>query len=455
MIKIAKFGGSSVADAEHFKKIKAIVDADPGRRFVVVSACGRRFSGDTKVTDLLYLVDAHVNYHVSCDDLLEDIGQRYFDIADDLGLTYPIREEFAKFAEGARAGKFTTEYLVSRGEYFTARLMAEYLGLPFIDAADMVAFHHDGTLSMSRTTELVKKNAREGGFLMPGFYGATKEGRIKLLDRGGGDISGSILAQCLGADLYENWTDVSGFLSADPRIVPSAQPIPRITYEELRELSYMGASVLHEEAVFPVREAGIPLVIKNTNAPEDPGTIISETAKEGESEPIITGIAGKRGFIAIAVSRDRTKSRIGFMRRALSVFERYGVSVEHMPTGVDQFAAVVQASDVKDSLWSLIADIKEEVEPLEIEVVENLALIATVGRNLRGRPGVSGHLFGKLGEAGVSVRMITQGCDEINIICGVEEKDFDLAIATIYDAFCEKDGTIVRTDELNPVSAPL
>ena len=410
MIKITKFGGSSVADAEHFKKIKGIIDADPARRFVVVSACGRRHKADTKVTDLLYLVDAHVNYHVSCEDLLADIGQRYFDIADELGLSYPIREEFAAFAERARSGGYTTEELVSRGEYFTARLMAEYLGLPFIDAADMVAFHHDGTLSMSRTAKLVKQNAREGGFVMPGFYGATKEGKVKLLDRGGGDISGSILAQCLEADLYENWTDVSGFLSADPRIVPGAQPIPRITYEELRELSYMGASVLHEEAVFPVRDAGIPLVIKNTNAPEDPGTIISETAKEGDTEPII---------------------------------------VEHMPTGVDQFAAVVQAADVKDSLYSLISDIQEEVEPLEIEVVEDLALIATVGRNLSGRAGISGHLFGKLGEAGVSVRMITQGCDEINIIIGVEERDFDLAIKTIYEAFSDEDG-IVKTAELEP-----
>lgn len=446
MIKITKFGGSSVADADHFRKIKAIIDADPARRFVVVSACGRRSKTDTKVTDLLYLVDAHINYHVSCDDLLADIGQRYFNIADELGLVYPIREEFGEFAKQAREGKFTTEYLVSRGEYFTARLMAEYLGLPFIDATDMVAFHHDGTLSMKRTAELVQENAREGGFVMPGFYGSTKEGRIKLLDRGGGDISGSILAQCLGADLYENWTDVSGFLSADPRIVAGATPIPRITYEELRELSYMGASVLHEEAVFPVRDAGIPLVIKNTNAPEDPGTIISERAKEGDIEPIITGIAGKRGFIAIAISRDRTKSRIGFMRRALSVFERYGVSVEHMPTGVDQFAAVVQAEDVKDSLYSLIADIQEEVEPLEIEVVENLALIATVGRNLRGRAGISGHLFGKLGEAGISVRMITQGCDEINIIVGVEERDFEAAIRTIYDAFSDDDGIVITAD---------
>lgn len=453
MIKVAKFGGSSVADAEHFRKIKGIVDADPARRFVVVSACGRRRSGDAKVTDLLYLVGAHVKYSVSCDDLLDDIVQRYVNIADELGLSYPIREEMDAFCDKARSGGFSTEELVSRGEYFTARLMAEYLGLPFLDAADVVAFHHDGTLSMTRTAELLDERAPRGGFVMPGFYGATREGRICLLDRGGGDISGSILAKCLGADLYENWTDVSGFYSADPRIVPDAQPIARITYEELRELSYMGASVLHEEAIFPVREAGIPLVIKNTNAPADPGTIISEHAKEGESEPIITGVSGKRGFLAINVARDRTTSRIGFMRRALSVFERYNVSVEHMPTGVDQFAAVVQAEDVHDSLYSLIADIQEEVQPLEIEVVEDLALIATVGRNLHGRAGVAGHLFGMLGQAGVSVRMITQGCDEINIIVGVEEKDFERAIKTIYKAFSDENG-IVETKDLEPTPQP-
>ena len=244
---------------------------------------------------------------------------------------------------------------------------------------------------------------------------------------------------------------MSGFFSADPRIVPEAQPIARVTYEELRELSYMGASVLHEEAVFPVREAGIPLVIKNTNAPQDPGTIISETADEGAAEPIITGVAGKSGFVAINVARDRTKPRIGFMRRALSVFERYNVSVEHMPTGVDRFGAVVQKEDVNDSLYSLVADIQKEVEPLEIEVVEGLALIATVGRNLRGRAGISGHLFGMLGQAGVSVRMISQSCDEINIIIGVDEKDFELAIRTIYRAFSDENG-IVKVADLDEPS---
>ena len=450
MVKVAKFGGSSVADAGQFEKVKAIVEADSACRFVVVSAAGRRFPGDTKVTDLLYLVNAHMAYHVSCDDLLEDIGGRYTDIARELGLKFPMRERFERFADGVRAGAFTPEYVVSRGEYYTAQLMAEHLGYPFVDAADVIVFHHDGRLDMERTQERIRAVAAEKScFVMPGFYGATVDGRVKLLDRGGGDISGSILAQCLEADLYENWTDVSGFLSADPRIVDDPQPISRITYEELRELSYMGASVLHEEAIFPVREAGIPLVIKNTNAPQDPGTIISDQPEEGESEPIITGVSGKRGFVAINVARDRSTSRIGFMRRALSVFERYNVSVEHMPTGVDQFAAVVQGEDVRDSLYSIIADIKREVEPLDIEVVEDLALIATVGRNLSGRPGVSGHLFGMLGQAGVSVRMITQGCDEINIIAGVEEKDFDLAIRTIYKAFSDN-GRIVETSELEP-----
>ena len=439
MIKITKFGGSSVADAEHFKKIKAIIDADPSRRFVVVSACGRRFKGDTKVTDLLYLVNAHVKYHVSCDDLLKDIGQRYFDIADQLGLSYPIRDEFAAFADKCRKGEYTTEELVSRGEYFTGRLMAEYLDLPFLDAKDVVAFHHDGSLSMKRTAELVAERGPKSGFLMPGFYGATREGQIKLLDRGGGDISGSILAKCLEANLYENWTDVSGFLSADPCIVPSAQPIKRITYQELRELSYMGASVLHEEAVFPVMEAGIPIAVRNTNAPEDPGTVISDREDYLEDEPIITGVTGKRNFVAVHVMKDHMSNEVGLIRRVLSIFERYNVSVEHIPSGIDSFAVVVNGADVKDSLWSIVADIKSEVNPDNIKVVDNLALISTVGRNMSGRPGVSGCLFAALGQDGISIRMIAQGSDEINIIVGVRDEDFERAIRAIYNAFSDGD----------------
>lgn len=446
MIKIAKFGGSSVADAKHFRQIKKIIDADPSRRFVVVSACGRRYSTDAKVTDLLYLVAAHVRYHVSCDDLLADVGQRYFNIAEDLKLTYPIREEFAAFAEKARAGELSTEELVSRGEYFTARLMAEYLDLPFLDAADVVAFHHDGSLSMKRTHELIQERGIPGGFVMPGFYGATREGQIKLLDRGGGDISGSILAKCLGADLYENWTDVSGFLSADPRVVENPQPIGRITYQEMRELSYMGASVLHEEAVFPVMEAGIPIAVKNTNRPLDPGTIISDREDYVNDEPIITGVTGKRNFVAVHIFKDHMSNEVGLVRRVLSIFERYRVSVEHIPSGIDSFAVVVQGSDVKDSLWSIVADIKTEISPDTIKVVDDLALISTVGRNMIGRPGVSGSLFAALGQEGVSIRMIAQGSDEVNIIVGVRDSDFERAIRAIYRAFSDGDHLLELAD---------
>ena len=446
MIKIAKFGGSSVADAKHFRQIRSIVEADPARRFIVVSACGRRHKGDAKVTDLLYLVAAHVRYHVSCDDLLEDIGQRYFDIADELGLTYPIREEFAAFAEKAKAGQYTTEELVSRGEYFTARLMAETLGLPFLDAADAVAFHHDGTLSMRRTEELIQERGIPGGFVMPGFYGATREGQIKLLDRGGGDISGSILAKCLGADLYENWTDVSGFLSADPRVVENPQPIGRVTYQELRELSYMGASVLHEEAVFPVMEAGIPIAVLNTNRPQDKGTIISDREDYISGEPIITGVTGKQNFVAVHILKDHMSNEVGIIRRVLSVFERYHVSVEHIPSGIDSFAVVVQGDDVKDCIWSIVADIKSEVPVDKIKVVEDLALISTVGRNMIGRPGVSGSLFAALGQEGISIRMIAQGSDEINIIVGVHKDDFERAIRAIYRAFSDGDHLLELKD---------
>lgn len=446
MIKIAKFGGSSVADAAHFKKIRAIVEADPARRFIVVSACGRRFSGDAKVTDLLYLVAAHVRYHVSCDDLLADIGARYFAIADELGLAYPIRDEFATFAEKAKAGVLSTEELVSRGEYFTAQLMAEYLGLPFLDAADVVAFHHDGTLAMGRTHELIQERGIPGGFVMPGFYGATREGRILLLDRGGGDISGAILAQALDADLYENWTDVSGFLSADPRIVENPQPISRITYSEMRELSYMGASVLHEEAVFPVMEAGIPIAVRNTNRPQDPGTIISDREDYVEDEPIITGVTGKRNFVAVHVLKDHMSNEVGIIRRTLTIFERYHVSVEHIPSGIDSFAVVVQGDDVKDCIWSIVADIKTEVAPDAIKVVDDLSLISTVGRNMIGRPGISGQLFAALGNEGISIRMIAQGSDEINIIVGVHKDDFEHAIRAIYRAFSDGDHLLELKD---------
>ena len=318
--------------------------------------------------------------------------------------------------------------------------------MPFLDAADVVAFHHDGTLSMTRTEALIQERGIPGGFVMPGFYGATREGQIKLLDRGGGDISGSILAKCLGANLYENWTDVSGFLSADPRIVENPQPISRVTYSELRELSYMGASVLHEEAVFPVMEAGIPIVVKNTNRPQDPGTIISDREDTIADEPIITGVTGKRNFMAVHILKDHMSGEVGLIRRVLSIFERYRVSVEHIPSGIDSFAVVVQGDDVKDNIWSIVADIKSEVSVDSIKVVDDIALISTVGRNMIGRPGVSGSLFAALGQEGISIRMIAQGSDEINIIVGVRDDDFERAIRAIYRAFSDGDHLLELRD---------
>ena len=437
MIKITKFGGSSVADAGQFKKVKRIVDADDARRFVVVSAAGRRSSSDNKITDLLYLVDAHRTYHVDCTALLDDIKQRFVSIAQDLGLSYPMARKFDEFAAGIK--EYSTEYIVSRGEYFTACLMSEYLGFPFADAADYVRFHHDGTLDMERSCERIHDLVvREGCFVLPGFYGATSEGDIKLFSRGGGDISGSIVARALNADLYENWTDVSGFLTADPRIVPRPRAIRRITFDEMHELSYMGASVLHEDAIFPVREANIPIAILNTNHPEELGTIIQERVEPEEGDPVITGIAGKKDFLTVHVSKTKMSTSVGVLSAALNIFERYGVSVEHVPTGIDSFGVVVNGADVKDKIYAIVADIQHELKPDEVKVIDELSLISVVGRNMSNRPGTSGRLFHELGKAGINIRLITQSSQEINIIFGVNNADFERTIRTVYDAFLDE-----------------
>lgn len=434
MIKIAKFGGSSVASAEQFRKVKGIVESDPDRRFVVVSAAGKRFSGDNKITDLLLLVNAHVQYHVDCTALLADIQQRFQDIADELGLKWPVAEKFEAFARNIK--KHSPEYVVSRGEWFTANLMAEYLGLPFVDAADVMVFHHDGSVDMERTAVRLKDvMVRNGSFVLPGFYGATVDGQIKLFDRGGGDITGAILARCINADLYENWTDVSGFLSADPRIVDNPRSIKRITFDEMRELSYMGASVLQEEAIFPVREVNIPIQIKNTNRPQDEGTIIRESAEAGEDEHLITGIAGKRDFVSVHIKKAHMSGEVGLVRKTLAIFERYGVSVEHIPTGVDSFGVIVNGADVRDSIYSIISDIRKEISPDDVSMVDKLALLSVVGRNMSKRSGTSGKVFGALGDAGINIRMITQSSQEISIIMGVNNEDFERAIKVIYDRF--------------------
>lgn len=437
MLKITKFGGSSVANATQFKKVKAIVQADPSRKYVVVSAPGKRNSSDNKITDLLYLLDAHRQYHVDASNVYRLIRQRFVDIKTELGLKQPIEKELDTFYTNLNT--YTQAQIVSRGEYFCAKLMAEYLGYDFVDAKDIIRFNLDKTIDMQATAaKLQAKCAQYEHFVFPGFYGSSANNQIQVFSRGGGDITGSILAKCLNADMYENWTDVSGFLMADPKIVDHPKQITHITYSELRELSYMGASVLHEEAIFPVKEANIPIHILNTNHPEDPGTIIQERTNV-KNPYAITGIAGKEGFVSIYIYKKHMSSEVGYIRKVLSILEMYNVSVEHIPSGIDSFSVVVNKSDVQDCLYEILARIKTELKPDEIHTEENLALISTVGKSMSDSPGVAGKLFKSLGDQKINIRMIAQSSDEINITVAVLCKDFKATIRSIYDAFVTKE----------------
>lgn len=435
MLKITKFGGSSVANAQQFQKVKAIVEADPARRFVVVSASGRENKKDNKVTDLLYLIEAHLKYSVDHMPLFELIRERFISIKNDLHLTYPIEEELDALQKELKKS-ISTDYLVSRGEYLTAKLMAEYLGYPFVDAKKLITFRYDGKIDYEATKyrleAFLKKNDR---FVIPGFYGSLPDGTVKVMTRGGSDITGSILARLLDADVYENWTDVSGILMADPRIVKNPKRIHTITYSELRELSYMGASVLHEEAIFPVKEKNIPIHILNTNHPEEGGTIIVEEDKSGKSKQVITGIAGKKNFTVVAIYKNHMSDEVGIIRRALEVFEHYRISIEHIPSGIDSFSIVVNSEDVKDVIYDIVGEIKRACNPDNVKVIDGISLIATVGRQMMYRPGISGQLFATLGRNNINIRMIAQGSDEINIVVGVEDKDFEKTISAIYNEF--------------------
>lgn len=435
MIKVAKFGGSSVAGAEQFKKVKAIIDADPERRVVVSSAAGKRSADDHKLTDLLYLCHAHLNYGVSCEDILNSIEQRFAEIRDDLNLKYDVAGEFQKLR--ARLSRdFPVDELVSRGEYFTSRLLAEYLGFDFVDAADCVFFTLDGQIDRERSYAAIAAALSEHErVLIPGFYGSLPTGRVKVMTRGGSDITGALAAAAVDASVYENWTDVSGILMADPRIVPDPKPISRVTYAELRELAFMGASVLHEESVQPVKEKSIPLNIKNTNRPEDAGTMIVDSIDREESrERFITGIAGRRNFTIITLSK-RNLSTCGTLRQALEVLDRYRVPVEHITLGLDSFALVAATAALGDALYSVIADIKKTCSPDTVVVQDGIALVAAVGRKMTFRPGISGKLFQALGDSGVNIRTIAQGADELSIIVGVENDKFETAIRVLYDGF--------------------
>ncbi|MEE0946434.1 MAG: aspartate kinase [Acutalibacteraceae bacterium] len=438
MLKVLKFGGTSMADAKQFAKVKAIVESDPSRRVVVVSAAGKRFADDHKITDLLLLCHAHIKYGVSSDSVFELISKRYIEIRDDLGLKTDIESDLNKIAEKIKTG-ITKDELVSRGEYLSARLMADYLGFEFVDSAHWVRFKLDGSIDTQKTYELLVQLAEGRKVVIPGFYGTMPNGTIRIMSRGGSDITGALAAAALEADVYENWTDVSGILMADPRIVKDPEPIKNITYEELRELSHMGAQVLHEGTIFPVREKCIPLNIRNTNAPEHPGSLIMEKFPDDENDKqFVTGITGKKGFAIVTVAKSGMSSEVGFLRKVLEVFEKYNVSIEYVPSGIDSVSVVVAEKSVSDCLYAILGDLQKSVKPDSINVTENIAIVAVVGRKMAYKPGMSGRLFAALGESNINIRMISQSCEELNIIAGVSNDDFEKAVQVLYNSFIKK-----------------
>lgn len=434
MKKVVKFGGSSLADAKQFQKVGNIIKSDASRRYVVPSAPGKRYSNDIKVTDMLYKCYALADKGKKFDVELEKIKERYNEIIEGLGLSVSLDAEFETIHENFsnRAG---SDYAASRGEYLNGIIMAEYLGYEFIDAATVIFFDADGNFNAEKTNEILsEKLAHTEHAVIPGFYGAYDNGIVKTFSRGGSDITGSIVAKAAGADLYENWTDVSGFLIVDPRIVDNPKAIEVITYKELRELAYMGATVLHEDAIFPVRSEGIPINIRNTNAPEDKGTLIVEGTCR-HPRYTITGIAGKKGFASITVEKAMMNSEIGFCRKVLQVFEDNGISIEHMPSGIDTMTVLVHQSEFEEAEQKVIADIHKIVQPDSVELESDLALIAVVGRGMKATRGTSGRIFSALAHAHINVKMIDQGSSELNIVIGVRNHDFDNAIRAIYDIF--------------------
>ena len=435
-MKVVKFGGSSMADAGQYRKIRDILLADPERKVVIVSAAGKRHKNDHKITDLLYLCHAHTQYGVDCTGVFEMIADRYREIRQDLNLDLDLETEFSVLKKGLDAKAVSADELASRGEYFSAKLMAAFLGFAFIDARDWIRFNFDGTVDQEATYENLKKLYHGQGVVIPGFYGQMPDGRIRTFSRGGSDITGALAAAALDADVYENWTDVSGILMADPRIVENPQTIPEVTYDELRELSYSGAQVLHEGTIFPVREKNIPLNIRNTNAPNDPGTMIMEHF-DHDSDPhrFLTGITGKKDFTIISLSKRGMSSEVGVLRRILSVLERHNITVDYVPNGIDSVSVVLPTEVVAPSLYSVLGEIQKEVEPDTIDVHDQIAVVAAVGRKMAFRPGISGKIFAALGEKGINIRMINQGPDELNIIFGVDNRDFAESIRVLYHSF--------------------
>ena len=433
MKKIVKFGGSSLANAEQFQKVGEIIRSDESRRYVVPSAPGKRFDGDTKVTDLLYKC---YNTAVEGEDfipILQEIKGRYYEIIRGLNLDLSLEDEFAQIEADFKA-QAGTDYAASRGEFLNGKVMAAYLGYEFVDAADVIRFDKNGIWMPRRQTDFCPKSWQNVNMpLSLDFMALVKMEKLNF-SRGGSDVTGSLVAKAIKADLYENWTDVSGFLVTDPRIVKNPEVIENITYRELRELSYMGATVLHEDAIFPVRKEGIPINIKNTNRPEDKGTFIVESTCK-KPKFTITGIAGKKGFCSINIEKSMMNSEVGFGRKVLQVFEDQGISFEHVPSGIDTMTVYVHQDEFEEKEQQVIAGIHRAVQPDFVEMESDLALIAVVGRGMKSTRGTAGRIFSALAHANVNVKMIDQGSSELNIIIGVENRDFETAVKAIYDIF--------------------
>lgn len=436
MIKVVKFGGSSLASAEQFEKVGNIIRAEDDRRYVVPSAPGKRNSKDTKVTDMLYQCYAKAEAGEKFSNDLQKIQERYNSIIFGLGLELSLEKEFKTIEENFK-NNAGSEYAASRGEYLNGIIMADYLGYEFIDAATVIVFDEDGEFNAQKTNEILSRRLENcERAVIPGFYGAKEDGTVKTFSRGGSDITGSIVAKAVHADMYENWTDVSGFLVADPRIIDNPEVIKVITYRELRELSYMGATVLHEDAVFPVRKEGIPINIRNTNAPEDEGTLIVESTCR-QSAYTITGIAGKKGFVAVNIEKDMMNAEVGFGRKVLEAFEQYGISFEHVPSGIDTMTVFVHQEEFEGKEQEVLAAIHRLAKPDSIEIEPALGLIAVVGRGMKSTRGTAGRIFSALAHANVNVKMIDQGSSELNVIIGVRNSDFEAAVKAIYTIFVE------------------
>lgn len=434
MKKVVKFGGSSLANAEQFQKVGDIIRSEESRRYVVPSAPGKRYSGDTKVTDLLYACYDRAENGKDFSGILKEIRERYYEIIRGLGLDFSLEEEFAQIEKDfkAKAGK---EYAASRGEFLNGKVMAAYLGYEFVDAAEVIRFDNDGNFESEKTDELLSARLNQcEKAVVPGFYGAKEDGTVTTFSRGGSDVTGSLVAKAIHADVYENWTDVSGFLVTDPRIVKDPVVIETITYRELRELSYMGATVLHEDAIFPVRKEGIPINIRNTNRPQDAGTFIVESTCK-KPKYTITGIAGKKGFCSINIEKSMMNSEIGFGRKVLQVFEDQGISFEHVPSGIDTMTVYVHQDEFEEKEQQVISGIHRAVSPDYVEMDSDLALIAVVGRGMKSKRGTAARVFSALAHAHVNVKMIDQGSSELNIIIGVENREFEAAVKAIYDIF--------------------